>query len=170
LRRARFDSVTKPTQLSDHFSCTLLLGGFANLWASFFVADAAVQYLPDQSNPSSPCTSKSVLRIEQEPSPAQTRAAGSSSPAGWLKPLLIRLFFPLHSYSRCAARVSSPSSSVHRSVIWSHRGDNPFQRLQTEFSPQIFSGNVRPPGSPSLVPKTGRSGWHPGSPQARRGE
>jgi hypothetical protein len=41
--------VTKPTQLSDHFSGTLLLGSFADLWASFFVADSSVQDLPDQA-------------------------------------------------------------------------------------------------------------------------
>jgi hypothetical protein len=35
--------VTKPTQLSDHFSSTLLLRSFADLWASFFVADSSVQ-------------------------------------------------------------------------------------------------------------------------------
>jgi hypothetical protein len=35
--------------LSDHFSGTLLLGGFADLWASFFVADSSVQYLSDQA-------------------------------------------------------------------------------------------------------------------------
>jgi hypothetical protein len=46
---ARFDSVTKPTQLSDHFSGTLLLGGFGDLCTSFFVADSSVHYLPDQA-------------------------------------------------------------------------------------------------------------------------
>jgi hypothetical protein len=49
LRRARFDSVTKPAEFSDHFSGALLLGRFPDLWASFFVADSPVQYLPDQA-------------------------------------------------------------------------------------------------------------------------
>jgi hypothetical protein len=35
--------------LCDHFSGALLLGGFADLWASFFIADSSVQYLPDQA-------------------------------------------------------------------------------------------------------------------------
>jgi hypothetical protein len=47
--KAGSDSVTKPTQLSDHFSGTLLLGGFADLRAWFFVADSSVQDLPDQA-------------------------------------------------------------------------------------------------------------------------
>ncbi len=40
-----------------------------------------------KSNPSSPCASKSAQSIEREPSPAKIRAAGSSSPAAWLKRL-----------------------------------------------------------------------------------
>src|SRR5271166_117658 len=40
-----------------------------------------------KSNPLSPCASKSALSIDREPSPAKTRAAGSSSPAAWLKRL-----------------------------------------------------------------------------------
>ena len=32
----------------DHFSGALLLGRFADLWASLLVADSTVQYLPDQ--------------------------------------------------------------------------------------------------------------------------
>jgi hypothetical protein len=33
----------------DHFSGALLLGGFADFWASFLVPDSSVQYLPDQA-------------------------------------------------------------------------------------------------------------------------
>jgi hypothetical protein len=33
----------------DHFSGALLLGGFADVWASFLVPDSSVQYLPDQA-------------------------------------------------------------------------------------------------------------------------
>jgi hypothetical protein len=36
-------------ELSDHFPGALLLGRFADLWASFFVADSPVQYLSDQA-------------------------------------------------------------------------------------------------------------------------
>jgi len=49
LRRARFDSVTKPAECLGHFSDALLLGRFADLWASFLVPDSPVQYLPDQA-------------------------------------------------------------------------------------------------------------------------
>src|SRR5262249_19794071 len=49
LRRAWFDSVTKPAECLDHFSGALLLGRFSDLWASFLVADSSVQYLPDQA-------------------------------------------------------------------------------------------------------------------------
>jgi hypothetical protein len=49
LRRAGFDSVTKPAEFSDHFSGALLLGRFPDLWASFVVVDSPVQYLPDQA-------------------------------------------------------------------------------------------------------------------------
>jgi hypothetical protein len=49
LRRARFDSVTKPAEFSDHFSRALLLGHFPYLWTSFLVVHSAVQYLPDQA-------------------------------------------------------------------------------------------------------------------------
>jgi hypothetical protein len=49
LRRAGFDSVTKPAEFSDHFSGALLLGRFPDLWASFLVVDSPVQYLPDQA-------------------------------------------------------------------------------------------------------------------------
>jgi len=33
----------------DHFSGALLFGRFADVWASFFVMDSLVQYLPDQA-------------------------------------------------------------------------------------------------------------------------
>ena len=49
MRRAQFDSVTKPAEFVDHSSGTLLLGRFLDLWASFLVPDSSVQYLPDQA-------------------------------------------------------------------------------------------------------------------------
>ena len=43
------DLVAKPAECLDHFSSALLLGRFADLWASLLVADSPVQYLPDQA-------------------------------------------------------------------------------------------------------------------------
>jgi hypothetical protein len=49
LRRARFDSATKPAKFSDHFSGALLLGLFGDGWAAFFVTNSLVQDQPNQS-------------------------------------------------------------------------------------------------------------------------
>jgi len=46
-RSVRFGS--QPAECLDHFSGALLFGRVADLWASFFVVDSPVQYLPDQA-------------------------------------------------------------------------------------------------------------------------
>ncbi len=113
-------------------------------------------------------------------------SARSKSPSSRIRVAKMRRDSPrymLSTLSRIRSAVSSSATGLpsrlrlfylHKNiffsfwVIWFHRGDSPFQRLQMGFSSQAFPGNFRPLGSPSFVPKTGRSGRHPGSLRARR--